>query len=42
MLMMIFVNDLAIVKGQLVPDYLLHFSDRHSGSGMTIVDLVFP
>ena len=42
MLMMIFVNDLAIVKGQLVPDYLLHFSDRHSGSGITIVDLVFP
>lgn len=42
MLMMIFVNDLAIIKGSLVPDYLLHYSDRHSGSGMTIVDLVFP
>lgn len=42
MLLMIFVNDLAIIKGQLVPDYLLHFSDRHHGSGMTIVDMVLP
>lgn len=39
---MIFVNDLA-GAGDLVPDWLVHFSDRHpADSGMTFVDLVFP
>jgi len=29
--------------GKIVPDWMVHFSDRHrSGSGMTFVDLVFP
>src|ERR1043166_9049473 len=42
MFMMIFVNDLSGV-GKLVPDWMVHFSDRHrGGSGMTFVDLVFP
>ena len=42
MFMMIFVNDLA-GAGQVVPDWMVHFSDRHrGGSGMTFVDLVFP
>lgn len=42
MLMMIFVNDLA-GAGKIVPDWMVHFSDRHPrGSGMTFVDLVFP
>ncbi len=43
MFMMIFVNDLAGAPEYLVPDWMVHFSDRHkSGSGMTFVDLVFP
>ena len=42
MLAMIFVNDLAIIQGDIVPDWMLHFSDRAKGSGMTFVDLVFP
>ncbi len=42
MFMMIFVNDLA-GAGKIVPDWMVHFSDRHhKGSGMTFVDLVFP
>ena len=42
MFMMIFVNDLA-GAGKVVPDWMVHFSDRHhGGSGMTFVDLVFP
>jgi len=42
MFMMIFVNDLA-GAGKVVPDWTVHYSDRHSkGSGMTFVDLVFP
>src|SRR6266704_1226693 len=42
MFMMIFVNDLA-GGGKIVPDWMVHFSDRHKGgSGMTFVDLVFP
>ena len=42
MFTMIFVNDLA-GNGQMVPDWMSHFSDRHPvGSGMTFVDLVFP
>jgi heparan-alpha-glucosaminide N-acetyltransferase len=42
MLAMIFVNDLA-GGGKIVPDWMVHFSDRHKrGSGMTFVDLVFP
>src|SRR5262249_27317163 len=42
MFMMIFVNDLA-GAGKIVPDWMVHFSDRHrGGSGMTFVDLVFP
>src|SRR5262249_44292378 len=43
MFMMIFVNDLAGAPEKLVPNWMVHFSDRHkSGSGMTFVDLVFP
>jgi heparan-alpha-glucosaminide N-acetyltransferase len=43
MFMMIFVNDLAGAPENLVPDWMVHFSDRHKGgSGMTFVDLVFP
>jgi heparan-alpha-glucosaminide N-acetyltransferase len=43
MFTMIFVNDLAGAPKRLVPDWMVHFSDRHrSGSGMTFVDLVFP
>ena len=43
MFMMIFVNDLAGAPHELVPDWMVHFSDRHrGGSGMTFVDLVFP
>jgi len=42
MFMMIFVNDLS-GGGKIVPDWMVHFSDRHrGGSGMTFVDLVFP
>jgi hypothetical protein len=42
MFMMIYVNDLA-GAGKIVPDWMVHFSDRHrGGSGMTFVDLVFP
>lgn len=42
MFLMIFVNDLA-GAGRIVPDWMVHFSDRHAdGSGMTFVDLVFP
>lgn len=42
MFMMIFVNDLA-GAGRVVPNWMVHFSDRHhAGSGMTFVDLVFP
>src|SRR4051794_36471968 len=41
MFTMIFVNDLA--GGSHVPNWMVHYSDRHrSGSGMTFVDLVFP
>jgi predicted acyltransferase len=40
--MMIFVNYLA-GAGKVVPDWMVHFSERHrGGSGMTFVDLVFP
>ena len=44
MFTMIFVNDLAGAPSQLVPDGMVHFSDRHPEgvSGMTFVDLVFP
>ena len=43
MFTMIFVNDLAGAPRTLVPDWMVHFSDRHhGGSGMTFVDLVFP
>ncbi len=43
MFTMIFVNDLAGAPENLVPDWMVHFSDRHEhGSGMTFVDLVFP
>ncbi|HVU25209.1 MAG TPA: DUF5009 domain-containing protein, partial [Opitutus sp.] len=42
MFTMIYVNDLA-GAGKIVPDWMVHFSDRHQGgSGMTFVDLVFP
>jgi heparan-alpha-glucosaminide N-acetyltransferase len=42
MFMMLFVNDLSSA-GKMVPDWMVHFSDRHpGGSGMTFVDLVFP
>src|SRR5271166_1566777 len=42
MFMMIFVNDLS-GAGKIVPDWMVHFSDRHrDGSGMTFVDMVFP
>ena len=42
MFMMIFVNDLA-GGGEIVPNWMVHFSDRHrGGSGMTFVDQVFP
>src|SRR5262245_28267496 len=42
MFTMIFVNDLAGAPHKVVPDWMVHFSDRHKGSGMTFVDLVFP
>lgn len=42
MFTMIFVNDLAIIKGNTVPNCLMHFSDRAKGSGLTLVDLVLP
>ncbi|WP_035612843.1 DUF5009 domain-containing protein [Haloferula sp. BvORR071] len=43
MFTMIFVNDLAGAPRHLVPDWMVHYSDRHrGGSGMTLVDLVFP
>lgn len=42
MFMMIFVNDLAGTPEKIVPDWMVHFSDRHThGSGMTFVDLVY-
>jgi heparan-alpha-glucosaminide N-acetyltransferase len=42
MFTMIYVNDLA-GAGKIVPDWMMHFSERHGrGSGMTFVDLVFP
>ena len=42
MFTMIYVNDIA-GAGKVVPDWMVHFSDRHKGgSGMTFVDLVFP
>jgi predicted acyltransferase len=42
MFMMIFVNYLS-GAGKIVPDWMVHFSDRHrGGNGMTFVDLVFP
>src|SRR5579872_4929059 len=44
MFAMIFVNDLGDAPGGIVPDWMVHYSARHSkgGSGMTFVDLVFP
>jgi heparan-alpha-glucosaminide N-acetyltransferase len=44
MFTMIFVNDLAGAPRALVPNWMVHFSDRHhhGESGMTFVDLVFP
>ncbi len=43
MFTMIFVNDLASAPKKVVPNWMVHFSDRHKhGSGMTFVDLVFP
>lgn len=43
MFTMIFVNDLAGAPEKIVPDWMVHFSERHhGGSGMTFVDLVFP
>jgi heparan-alpha-glucosaminide N-acetyltransferase len=39
MFTMIFVNDLAGVSHQIVPDWMRHF---HGRSGMTFVDMVFP
>src|SRR5208282_6737227 len=39
MFTMIFVNDIAGVSHQIVPDWMRHFRGR---SGMTFVDLVFP
>ena len=43
MFTMIFVNDLAGAPKKVVPNWMVHFSDRHKhGSGMTFVDLVFP
>src|SRR5580693_3618966 len=43
MFTMIFVNDLAGAPKAVVPNWMVHFSDRHKhGSGMTFVDLVFP
>ncbi|HYV28344.1 MAG TPA: DUF5009 domain-containing protein, partial [Candidatus Eisenbacteria bacterium] len=42
MFTMIYVNDIA-GAGKIVPDWMVHFSERHQGgSGMTFVDLVFP
>src|SRR5262245_52806849 len=42
MFTMIYVNDIA-GAGKIVPDWMVHFSERHKGgSGMTFVDLVFP
>ena len=43
MFAMIFVNDLS-GAGSQVPDWLVHYSDRHpeGSSGLTFVDLVFP
>ena len=42
MFTMIYVNDIA-GAGKIVPDWMVHFSDRHgTASGMTFVDLVFP
>ncbi len=44
MFTMIFVNDLAGAPRELVPDWMVHFSERHpeGASGMTFVDMVFP
>jgi heparan-alpha-glucosaminide N-acetyltransferase len=39
MFTMIFVNDLAGVSHEIVPDWMRHF---HGKSGMTFVDMVFP
>src|SRR5665213_2463527 len=39
MFTMIFVNDLAGVSHNVVPDWMRHF---HGKSGMTFVDMVFP
>src|SRR4051794_40242697 len=42
MFTMIYVNDVA-GAGKVVPNWMVHFSDRHKrGSGMTFVDVVFP
>ena len=42
MFTMIYVNDIS-GAGRIVPDWMVHFSERHQGgSGMTFVDLVFP
>lgn len=42
MFTMIFVNYVA-GAGEIVPDWMVHFSDRHpNASGMTFVDVVFP
>ena len=39
MFMMIFVNDLSGAR-RVVPNWMVHFSDRrHGGGGMTFVDL---
>jgi len=43
MFTMIYVNDIAGAPHRLIPDWMVHFSDRHhGGSGMTFVDVVFP
>ena len=44
MFTMIFVNDLSGASREVVPDWMVHFSERHpeGASGMTFVDLVFP
>ena len=41
MFMMIFVNSIADM-GDTIPDWMVHYVPRHTGSGMTFVDLVFP
>ena len=43
MFTMIYVNDIAGAPQRLIPNWMVHFSERHRhGSGMTFVDLVFP